>query len=275
MPVINLAADVIPDEAPCNWPIITECCPDWDSLPSDVRVNATAWATEILWALTGRRFGTCQVTVRPCGSSCGHGGWFTWPVDGDGYSGGVGGILTPYNYGGTWFNCACPGACSCKARCEVVLADPVESIVSVVVDGITLDPSAYRVDNGSILVRTDGECWPRCQDLNLSNTTDVGTFFVTYNRGVPVPVGGQLAAGLLACDFAKSCTSGCKLPGNLSTLSRQGVEITMVDPTEALGQGLTGISSVDLWIRSVNPYQLASRPRVRSLDVNPYRVTTS
>lgn len=275
MPVINLLPGLPPSEGPCEWPIITSCCADWETYPSDVRVNATSWATEILWALTGRRFGLCQTTIRPCGSTCGHGGWMTWPVDSDGFSDGAGGFVLPYNYGGTWFNCACPGACSCKARCEVQLQDPVDSIVSVVVDGITLDPSAYRVDNRSILVRTDGECWPRCQDLNLSNTSDVGTFFVTYRRGVSVPQAGQLAAGLLACDFAKSCVSGCKLPGNLSTLSRQGVEITMADPVEVLGQGLTGIALVDTWIQSVNPHRLANRPRVRSLDVSPYRVTTS
>lgn len=272
MPVINLLAGVPPTDEPCNWPIITTCCSDWETFPSDVRVNATSWATSILWRLTGRQFGTCEWTVRPCGSTCGHGGWMTWPVSWDGSGDGYG-ILNPYNYGGTWFNCACPGVCSCKARCEVLLNGPVESIVSVVVDGITLDPSAYRVDNRSILVRTDGECWPKCQDLNLSDTTDVGTFFVTYNRGMPVPTDGQIAAGILACDFAKTCTSGCKLPGNLSTLSRQGVEITMADPVEALGNGLTGVSQVDQWIQSVNPKRLTSRPRVRSLDVPQHRIT--
>lgn len=260
-------------EIPCAWPIDTGCCPDWDTYTPEVQASATAWATEILWSLTGRRFGLCETTIRPCGSTCSHGGWMTWPVSWDGSGTGYG-ILNPYNFGGTWFNCVCPGACSCKARCEVRLQDPVHSVTEVIVDGLTIDPSAYRVDNQSILVRTDGECWPKCQDLNLSDTSDVGTFFVTYQRGVPVPIAGQIAAGILACDFAKSCTSGCKLPGNLSTLSRQGVEITMSDPTDALGNGLTGVSQVDQWIQSVNPRRLTNRPRVRSLDINPYRVTT-
>jgi hypothetical protein len=261
-------------EAPCSWTLDTSCCPTWDSYPEELQASATAWATGILWNLTGRRFGTCEYTVRPCGSDCRHGGWMTWPVSIDGSGDGLG-ILNPYLFDGTWYNCACPGPCSCRVHSEVRLPDPVESIVSVSVDGAVVDPSAYRVDNRSMLVRTDGESWPRCQNLNLSDETDAGTFFVTYLQGVPVPVAGQIAAGMLACDFAKSCTTGCQLPGNLSTLSRQGVEVTMVDPTEALGAGLTGVAMVDLWIRSVNPYQLASRPRVRSLDDHSPRVTTS
>lgn len=274
MPVINLVPGIPPTEEPCNWPIITECCSEWESFPSDVRVNATTWATSILWALTGRRLGTCEVTVRPCGSTCSHGGWMAWPVTVDCGADGAG-ILNPYNFDGVWFNCVCPGACSCSARCEVPLPGPVNSIVSVTVDGLVINPSAYRVDNSEILVRTDGECWPKCQNFNLSGTSEVGTFFVTYTRGVVVPVAGQIAAGILACEFAKSCTSGCQLPGNLSSLSRQGVEVTMVDPTDALGQGLTGVHQVDQWIRSVNPFHLASKPRVRSLDVPLIRSTTA
>lgn len=271
MPVINLEPGGPPSEGPCNWPTITTCCPDWESYPSDVRVNATTWATSILWALTGRRFGECQYTIRPCGSACRHGGWMTWPVQFDG-DGGYG-VLNPVNLGGVWYNCVCPGPCSCKARCEIRLPDPVSSIVSVFVDGLEISPTAYRVDNQSLLVRTDGECWPKCQNLNLSDPTDAGTFFVTYNQGVPVPTALQLAAGILACSFAKDCIAGCGLPGNLSTLSRQGVEVTMIDPTTALGKGLTGIPQVDQAIIAYNPGRLSSRPRVRSLDVPRPRVT--
>lgn len=285
MPVIN-PAPLVPTplaaalEEPCAWPINTNCCPDWDTYEPQLQEDATAWATGILWALTGRRFGPCTITVRPCGSTCNFGGgYMTWPVTLDGNSGGVsGGTWRPFIDGaGVWRNCVCPGACRCAASCEVWLPGPVSSVSEVVVDGVVIPSSAYRIDNGNTLVRQDGECWPQCQDFDLSAVAPdtENTFTVTYQRGTPVPVSGQIAAGLLACDFAKSCTTGCKLPGNLASLTRQGVEVTVADPTDELNAGLTGIPQVDQWIRAVNPNRLAGRMKVWSPDVNFPRMTTS
>lgn len=262
--------------APCAWTINTNCVADWDTTDPDLQADATAWATQILWALTGRQFGTCDVTVRPCGGGCHSGGWMTWPVLLDGGNAAAAGGWFPFvDQSGTWRNCGCAAACNCSARCEVWLPGPVAAITSVVVDGVTIDPSAYRVDNGSLLVRQDGACWPDCQDFNLSGTApdDENTFLVTYQRGTPVPVAGQIAAGLLAGDFIKSCTTGCKLPGNLSSLSRQGVEVSLADPTDELNDGLTGVPQVDQWIRSVNPAKLTSRMKVYSGDLNYPRTT--
>ena len=276
MPVIN-QAQAVPNalaalDEPCVWPINTNCCPDWDSYPAELQADATAWATQILWALTGRRFGACTVTVRPCGSTCNFGGgYMTWPVYLDGGSGYSAGTWIPYiDGGGNWRNCACPGACSCRASCEVWLPGPVAAVESVFIDGVEIPPTAYRIDNNNILVRQDGECWPQCQNFDLSGSAPdtENTFLVTYQRGTPVPVSGQIAAGLLACDFAQSCTTGCKLPGNLSSLTRQGVEVTVADTTDELNAGLTGIPQVDQWIRAVNPAKLPGRMRVGSLDVN-------
>lgn len=263
-------------EQPCEWPVNVDCCPEWDTTDPTLQADATAWATSILWALTGRRFGTCEITVRPCGGGCRDGGWMTWPVYLDGNSGAAGGGMIPFvDQSGTWRNCACIGACACKARCEVWLPGPVASVTSVVVDGVAVDPSAYRVDNNSILVRQDGDCWPECQDFNLSGTApdDENTFLVTYERGTAVPLAGQIAAGILACDFVRSCTTGCKLPGNLASLTRQGVEVQIADPTDELNAGLTGVPQVDQWIRSVNPARLQYRSRVYSPDVSYPRTT--
>jgi hypothetical protein len=280
MPVINPLQVGVPGsgEAPCEWTINTGCCPEWDTYSPQLQADATAWATSILWALTGRRFGLCEVTVRPCGGGCHDGGYMTWPVTFDGSTGAIGPSWIPFiDVGGVWRNCACPGACSCKARCEVWLPGPVDSVTEVVLDGVIVPAEAYRVDNRSLLVRQDGECWPQCQNFDLSGIAPdtENTFLVTYSRGTPVPEAGQIAAGMLACDFARSCTTGCKLPGNLSTLSRQGVEVSMIDPTEELNAGLTGVSLVDQWIRSVNPHRRTRRPRVYSTDISAPRMTTS
>lgn len=274
MPVIDpISPSATPpiEEGPCNWTVDTSCCPDWATLPPQAQSNGIAWATYILWSLTGRRYGPCSVTVRPCGRRCeGWGGYMTYPVDSQSATGFPGAWMTPFVDGsGTWRNCVCPGACSCEASCQVLLPGPVAVVDEVMVDGVVLDPSAYRLDNGNILVRIDGEeCWPECQDMDLANDA-VGAFAVTYQRGVAVPRAGQIAAGELACEFAKACAGGeCQLPGQLASLSRQGVDVQMVDPSTFLDEGLTGIANVDLWIRSVNPARLAQRPRVYSGDVN-------
>lgn len=279
MPVINPvapAAVISPDEGPCSWTIDTACCPDWETLPPAAQSNGIAWATYILWALTGRRYGPCSVTVRPCGPKCqGFGGYMTWPVGSPGLSGAGGPWMTPFIDNGIWRNCVCAGGCSCEAACQVLLQGPVAVVDEVMVDGLILDPSAYRLDNGVILVRTDGECWPDCQDMSLANDA-VGAFAVTYQRGTAVPRAGQIAAGELACEFAKACAGNgeCQLPGQLASLSRNGVDVQMVDPSTFLDDGLTGLPNVDLWIRAVNPRRLASRPRVRSGDVRTPRFVT-
>jgi len=261
--------------AACDWTLNTSCCAEWEDLAPAVQTTATAWATEILDALTGRRFSQCPVTVRPCGPRCsGFGGYMTYPVSSPAAIGAPGFWMAPFIDGsGTWRNCACPGSCTCEASCQVYLPTPVAEITEVMVDGVVLAPEAYRLDNGRILVRIDGEdCWPQCQDMDLANDA-VGAFAVTYSPGELLPAAGEIAAGELACEFAKACAGSgeCQLPGQLASLSRSGVEVQMVDPVTFLEDGLTGLANVDLWIRSVNPSRLAQRARVYSGDVRKPR----
>ncbi len=65
----------------------------------------------------------------------------------------------------------------------------------------------------------------------------------------------------------------CALPDQLLTLSRNGVEVQVADPQALLDAGLTGIESVDLWIRSVNPAKKAQPSRVWSPDASRGRFT--
>lgn len=269
MPVVNSpgVAPPVPtgSVAPCAWTIDTTCIDGWDGYTNSERDRATAWATRILWALTGRRFGVCEVTVRPCGGNCRYwGGWMAYPAIADG----VGTVFSPYIRDGAWFNCGCAGSCTCRPACEVWLPGPVASVTSVVVDGVVVAPENYRVDNASMLVGLNGQCWPDCQNLNLESPS-VGTFEVTYGRGTLVPVAGQIAAGLLAGEFIKACAgNACALPQNLSSLARQGIQVTAIDPTDLLDAGLTGVAEVDLWIRAENPGRLTRRPRVWSPDLH-------
>lgn len=279
MPVINLVTPgaVFPtEEGPCSWTLETSCCPDWDTMDPQVKDVASAYATYMLWALTGRRYGPCSVILRPCGPKCDQQGGMFYPY-GYGPQGPGGPWMVPYVLDGVWRNCVCPGTCTCRARCEVPLPGPVARVDEVMIDGVVLDPSAYRLDSyrgTPVLVRTDGDCWPDCQDVGLANDA-VGAFAITYARGVDVPRAGQIAAGLLACEFAKACAGGdCKLPEQLVSLSRNGVEVQVADPTQLLEVGLTGVEQVDLWIKAVNPHRRAQRSRVYSPDARPARFTS-
>lgn len=243
--------------APCNWMINVTCCTDfWATLTLDEQAAATSYATIALWARTGRQYGTCPITVRPCGRYCnddGIGGWY-WGN----------GTWLPYIVDGFWYNCPCgPAFCSCEPTCRVYLPGPVASVTSVTVDGVLVDPATYRVDNDAWLVRTGaGNCWPVRQDFDVDS--GVGTMFVVYERGETPPLALLAAAGTLACEYAKACKNlACRLPAYITGLTRQGVDFTAVDPTVLLENGFTGLWEVDGLIRDLNPSMLTSRPRLR------------
>lgn len=282
MPVVNPIPfgpnDPTPAPGPCEWPVDTSCCPDWSTFSPLVQANAVAWATEILDALTARRFSRCAINYRPCGPTCDTTfGYITWPVGSPTTTGGGFPWMIPYVDAGVWRNCTCGGACSCRARCEVPFPEGgVAQVIEVTLDGMLLDPAAYRLDTYEgrpVLVRTDGECWPKCQDMNL-DMDEVGAFVITYKPGETLPLAGRLAAGELACEFAKGCVGQeCSLPQQLASLSRNGVEVQVVDPTALLDQGLTGLKNVDLWVRSVNPFRRAFGSRVLTRDLPAVRTT--
>lgn len=254
---------------PCDgWDPDVSCCPDWDTYSTTLQQSAIDYATFVLWAATGRRFGLCTRTVRPCtGAFCSEGvNGYYWADGG----------WKPYILNGVWRNGGC--GCACSISCQVYLPGPVNSIVSVMVDGEVVDPLTYRVDNGMWLVRTHNEssddCWPATQDYNLDPPAD-NTFVVSYQRGIPVPSVLQRAAGELACEWAKACLGlPCRLPGRVTSISRQGVSVSMVNVMEMLDHGLTGVDTVDQIIMSINPYGLKSAMRVVSPDVEQIRETT-
>jgi hypothetical protein len=250
------------------------CCPTWSSLSPEQQQFALDVATELVWRLSGRRYGLCEITVRPCRQPCAQSAAApAWPVGG--YPGG--GFL-PTLRDGQWINMVCGQCgddCHCGTLCEVVLPGPVDSITSVKLDGVVLDPAQYVVFDHRTLARTGGECWPTCQDLTLPDD-EPGTWSVTYRQGIPVPPGGQAAAAVLACELGKACAgaSGCRLPKRVQTVTREGVTLGFLDPMTFLQDGLTGLYEVDLWLRSVNPRGLAEGARVYSPDRRPPRTIT-
>lgn len=196
-------------------------------------------ASDILFLLSGRRWpGVCSDTVRPCARPRCHGSI----------------------------------SCSCGGLSTVVLGPNLVAVSQVKVDGEVLSDALYRVDTAhDELVRlpdANGSrvSWPCCQRLDLADTED-DTFSVTYTYGAEPPVGGVKAAAELACELALSCTGGtCRLPKRVQTVTRQGVTVALIDSLDLFERGMTGLPSVDLWLKSVNPNGLSRRAKVLSPD---------
>lgn len=184
----------------------------------------------------------------------------------------------PVWWQGQWLNLACASCvteCSCSVVEEFVLEAPIYDIIEIKIDGVILDSTAYRVDNSRFVVRTDGGSWPLCNDLS-KNDTEVGTWSVTARYGVPVPDTAAPAVGELACEFVKAILGDdCSLPQPVQSLSRQGVDITFLDPNEAFGQGRTGLRLSDLFISTFNPNGLRGRSRAYDVDGPTGRRRTS
>lgn len=267
MPVINpVVSGTTPtgSVAPCvDWPITWTC--DTTGVDPGIVSLAVTTATHVLWALSGRRFGVCEVTLRPCRRDCQGGAFYDdfgppwaasyWPQ--------------PALIGGLWFNLGCGGCagdCSCTAVSEVLLPAPVYQVTEVLIDGTPLVTGAYRLDNNRILVRTDGDEWPACNDLNLDDDQP-GTWSITAQYGEPIPDSARLAMGELACEIIRAATGGdCRLPIGVQQLIRQGVTISFPDVGELFERGRTGLYLTDLFIATWNPSYLRTRSRVYRVD---------
>lgn len=245
---------------PCNWPIVYTGCSDTTVIealsPAD-RSRVEGMAVEYLWNWTLKMFGTCEVTVRPC----------KVPMAGSTFWGGQRAWNSPHFSSSMVIpqGCGCSDSCGCGVGAATQrLPGPVFDVVEVVIGDEVVDPFSYRVDNGSLLVRTDGLTWPRVQNLEANSGPD--TWWVTYHQGLGVPAGGQVAAGVLSRELALAlCRSGsCQLPERIQTITRQGITMTLLDPFEGLDDGKTGIWVIDSWVASVT--RPPRRASVRSPD---------
>lgn len=142
------------------------------------------------------------------------------------------------------------------APVAVKLPHPYPSDVSVTINGDVF--TAWRVSGTGWVERTDGRPWPVCHP---------DTVEITYTPGKAPPAGGVRAAVSLAAELLKaSIGQPCRLPRNVTAVTRQGVTQQRSAPVDAL-DGLTGLVEVDQWIRSVNPGRRATRGRVWSPDI--------
>jgi hypothetical protein len=228
----------------CDWPAFhASPCDALADLPQEDRDRYEEMAADYLRRFTGGRFGLCSATVRPCRQ----------PSPAPSYAPGAV-AWQPVLVGGRWLNLGCGGGCGPgDTGTTLVFEAPVHDVVEVTLGGEALAPAAWRLDSGRLLVRQDGGRWPLSQDLSRP-LGDPGTWGVTVRVGSPVPQGGQVAAGKLACELARAAAGdkGCELPQRWQTISRQGVSISAaLDSFEGLDEGKTGIWVIDSWVASV------------------------
>lgn len=219
---------------------------DIDSMDPDMKARAEMLAWMMLQRLTGGRLALCPVTIRPCTARC-FGEW------------------GPYLLEGRWYN-GCGhnvNACGCGSTLSQITLPQGEigGPVVVKVDGIVLSPTAYRIDNGNLLVRQDGGTWPLTQDMGLP-LGQPGTMSITYYPGVGPDDALSYAAGLLAIEWYKNFTNKqCALPSMTTNVVRNGVTITLPAYMET-----SGIREVDEIVKNYNPHRLVQRSRIVSPD---------
>lgn len=241
------------------WQPNMACSPEWDTLDPDLQHRSTmlAWSTTRL--LTGGRVGSCETVMRPCVEHPCEACTFSWnylyPY-----------LRNPYIYRGQVYNtpvCG-TGSCWCEKISQVKFPGHVADIVSVLIDGERLAPFRYRLVDHQILLRTDGEEWPSCQDINQPETGKA-TFAIHYYPGIKPDDAGLWAVGVLAYEYSKACTGAkCRLPASVTSISRQGVSMDF--DNGMFSNGLTGIREVDTWIMSINPHGMRTPARVWSPD---------
>lgn len=231
--------------------------------------RALVWASRRVFEATGGQWwGCCPITVRPCRpSEC------TWPA------GWPAGAFPPPGYGPVpvepWqhlpaipfgmavgagetvfvnvWRCGCtePNTCSCGAIGDrlVLPFGPVREVLEVKIDGVVLEADEhYAVTPEGVLVRTDGELWPRCQDVTAAPDAE-GTWSVTYRHGFDPPPELRPMVAEFACELARACQPGeCSLPPGFQVVNRDGVDFGVVEPSEYRAQGLTGFGPIDDWI---------------------------
>lgn len=232
--------------APCAnictaWAEPEDVCDPPEGVTDDQLALHLLVASNILFNFTGRQWpGSCRETVRPCG-------------------GGTAG----------WCGCSPGRTCGCKRVSELRLGgSPITMVEEVKIDGAVLDPNRYRVDDHGYLVYVPADDdtrqgWPCCQDMRKPDTDD-DTWSVTYRYGTGPDAGGTMAAAALAKELALACMPGqpCRLPKRVTSITRQGVSLAVIDPLDLFEKGRTGLAEVDLWLGSIKAGRKTRRASV-------------
>lgn len=166
---------------------------------------------------------------------------------------------------------------------------PVISIESVTADGEVI--TGWRLENKATIRLSRNCCsgstgtWTDSPFVltgggivqNVISPRVCREVIVEYTYGSPPPEQIEKALDSLTCELDKAYSGddSCRLPERVTSISRQGIDMTILDPQDFLENGLTGIVEVDLAIRVFNPSKAKRRARVYSPEFLPARRLTS
>ena len=123
--------------------------------------------------------------------------------------------------------------------------------------GVIINPNSYYLVDHSTIQSVAGSRWSPCDSE------------ITYTYGIEPPTMGKMAARALAMEFCKlwNGDDDCILPQRVTSISRQGVSYTILDSQDFIDDMRTGLYSIDLFLKSVNPDKARNKARVFSPDV--------
>lgn len=235
--------------SPCTvWATRTDMpdeCSDAAVKPTTLD-NGLRYASTVLFNLTKRRYaGSCSDVWRPfdmlrcwnpqCTTHGAVGNGSVFPRDGVSYAYAHNAIKLPVRN--------------------------VRAITAITIAGTTIDPATYEVRDGRFLyrklartTRLGQTSWPCWQDLHeWDGETD--TFVISYSYGLSPPAELVLACALLGWEFAvgwtPDCSRECRLPRNITSMSRGGVTLQFPNPSLLFTDGKTNIPDVDMLVQAV------------------------
>lgn len=276
-----------PAEGPCEpWCTdaqVRACGLNTDEYDGAVVAFGVALASRVMWAASGRRYGLCETTVRPCHPGNHQFGFH--PYSGSPHP--DSGIEVHYWQNGSLCGCQLP---------ELWLPGPIAAVEEIIYDGVILPSSAYgikTVGHGrrKTVVRFDTDAagnvvhWWRGNDLLRDPTVSVApaspdehapAWQVTYWKGRSVPFVASEVTALLAAQFAKArCGGKCdeKIMAAVTRVARRGTTVDYTQKEAKETVAAVGHPLADVWLKSVNPFGRARRSRViRADDNNPRRL---
>ena len=164
--------------------------------------------------------------------------------------------------------------------CNLVLRQgPIEVVARVEALSLCSTDAPVLLDNETQW------CWRGDNHISFCCSTDVYTKLcncredavrVYYQTKDNLPPGTQGKVMWLAEQYMLASTGqACALPERVTSITRQGVSWTMLDPMDFLSAGLTGVGRIDTWLTTVrrehpsasayDPY-LSDRLRARTVS---------
>lgn len=240
------------------WSSLDDLMAAVPTLDDDAAQMVARTATDVLYALSGRRFPGLRVArlaVAPTTT---------------GYREPLPTSVTPW--GGPVSSLR---RCGCCSGVLDPLLHPIRRVLRVTVGDIDVpleqvdasDGRTIRIVRGTVTDPLAVNYWCGPDGLYSlfpgSGACGAAPVEVVFEWGRDVPDGGRLAARLFAEQLGKAAVgdTSCRLPGNVVSTSRQGVSVVL-DPSKILEERRTGLQTVDAWIASVNPNRLTAEPQL-------------